>query len=396
MQTLAFDGRMGASGDMILGALLDIGADPGALDPIQSDVDVTITHEEATSAGIAGTDVTVRLPDSRAEGHGPHRAYSEVVAIIETLAVPESAIERALAAVRLLGEAEAAVHGTDLESVHFHEVGADDAIADIVGAALLLEDLGPDRIVTGPLVTGTGEVETSHGVYPIPPPAVVEIAGRAGIELRPGSVTGELLTPTGAAILGAMAEPLERQPGMTPDAVGYGLGDRSYENRPNVLRAIRGRTSEGLEREPIAVLETHLDDATPEVLGHLQERLPEAGAHDVAITPLTMKKSRPGHRVTVITDPANEASVARILAEETGTLGVRATLATHRWIAARRFETATIEIDGSSYELPVKVATDTAGTVVDISPEFDDAAAIAAQTDHPVRTILERARRALE
>ncbi|SEM99043.1 hypothetical protein SAMN05216388_100195 [Halorientalis persicus] len=405
MRTLAFDGRMGASGDMLLGALLAAGADRDALAPVEdaTALDVTYAVRTVEKTGISATAVDVLMADdetddhdhshdhTHAEGHGPHRTYADVVEIVDGMDLPARVAADALAIFEILGEAEAAVHGTDIEDTHFHEVGADDAIADVVGACLLLDDLGVDRIVTTPLSTGGGEVSMSHGTYPVPTPAVVEIAERADWALRGGPVDAELLTPTGAAILAHVADGVERLPSLRVDTSGYGAGGYDFDDYPNVLRAVLGDGTGGLQRDEITVLETNLDDAPPEVLGGLQERLADAGARDVSIVPLTMKKSRPGHLVKVIAKPEDADRVARRLAEETGTLGVREHGAGHRWVASREVETATLTVDGSEYDVDVKRASDTDGAVYDLSAEYDDALAVARATGLPVREVMQRA-----
>jgi len=325
------------------------------------------------------------------------------VALVESMDLSGSVESTALDAFERLGRAEASVHGTDLHETHFHEVGADDAIADIVGAALLLDDLDPHRVVTTPVAAGRGEVAMTHGVYPVPTPATAEIAAQADYAVRGGPVDAELLTPTGAAILGAVAEGVDSVPDLALDGVGYGAGDATFPEHPNVLRVLvgdgrgraagdeRDRDAGGLVRDDVAVLETNLDDATPEVLGGLQETLSRAGARDVTVVPTTMKKSRPGHLVKVICRPADAEAVAEALARETGTLGVRQSGASHRWIADREFETATISLDGADHEVSVKVASTADGEVYDVSAEYDDAAAVAAETGLAVREVLRRA-----
>ncbi|QLC32942.1 nickel pincer cofactor biosynthesis protein LarC [Halarchaeum sp. CBA1220] len=452
MTTLAFDGRTGASGDMLLGALVAVGADPAVLAPVEDALDVTYDVREVTRRGVSATKVTVRhgeaSEDGRprdhddgghdhahgdgeghhhshdgddhshdeeghdhggAEGHGPSRSYAEVVEVVEAMELPDPVEADALATFELLGRAEAAVHGTDLEATHFHEVGADDAIADVVGVCLLLADLDPERVVTTPVFAGGGEVEMSHGVYPVPAPAVVELAERAGWRLVGGPVDTELLTPTGAALLAHLAEGVDETPALRVDASGYGAGTKDLPERPNVLRAALGAEradadaragdatraghadESGLVRDDVVVLETNLDDATPEVLGGLQETLADAGARDVSVLPVTMKKSRPGHLVKVVAKPADASRVARRLAEETGTLGIRESSARHRWIAERTFETADLDIDGETYAVSVKVASDADGEVYDYSAEYDDAHAVARETGLPVREVLRRA-----
>jgi len=412
MRTLALDGRMGASGDMLLGALLAAGADRAALEPVEKALDVRYLVDRAVENGIEATAADVVLADESdgehshdhhsggdhshdhghtpAEGHGPQRSYEEVVGIVESMDLPSGVASDATATFALLGEAEAAVHGTAMEEVHFHEVGADDAIADVVGACLLLADLGVERVVTTPLAAGGGEVEMSHGTYPVPTPAVVELAERADWSLRGGPVEAELLTPTGAAILAQFAEGVESLPPLRVDGSGYGAGGWNFEDRPNVLRAIVGDAPGGLDREPITVLETNLDDASPELLGGLQETLAAAGALDVSVVPLTMKKSRPGHLVKVVCNPEDAERVARRLAEETGTLGVREGSAGHRWVADRERRTVTVSVGGDDYEVSVKVAS-AGGEVYDVSAEYDDALAVAGETDLPVREVMRRA-----
>ncbi|WP_336358270.1 nickel pincer cofactor biosynthesis protein LarC [Haloarcula sp. CGMCC 1.6347] len=441
MRTLAFDGRMGAAGDMLLGALLAAGADREALSPVEDALAIEYAVSEVDRCGIAATRVEVLLTDAEtdsdgdgshdnsggdaghsheythgdghdhphshshehthddghdhtpAEGHGPSRTYAEVVELVEEMDLPKAVRTDALAIFEILGEAEASVHGTDLDDTHFHEVGADDAIADIVGACLLLDDLDAERVVTTPLATGGGSVEMSHGTYPVPTPAVVEIAERADWSLQGGPIDRELLTPTGAAILAHVADGTESLPSLDIDASGYGAGGWDLDDRPNVLRAMVGDGAGRLRRDEITVLETNVDDVPPEVLGDLQRSLSEVGARDVSIVPTTMKKSRPGHIVKVICRPEDAERVARRLAEATGTLGVRESGAGHRWVADREYETVVLSVDGEEFEVTVKIASDTDGTVFDVSTEYDDAAAVADATGLPVREVMQRAER---
>lgn len=442
MRTLAFDGRLGASGDMILGALLAAGADRSALAPVEATLPVEYVVGERIKNGIAAATVDVVVTDDggengetdeatvdhdhshehghthdhehshshdhehghthdheqshQAEGHGPNRSYESVVDIVESMGLPDDIETTALGAFRRLGEAEAAVHGASLDEIHFHEVGADDAIADIVGAALLVADLDVDRIVTTPVSVGGGQQAMGHGTYPIPAPAVVEIAENANWAIRGGPVESELLTPTGAAILAELADGVDTLPSLSVETSGYGAGDRSFETHPNVLRSTIGDDGRRLDRESITVLETNLDDASPELLGGLQETLADAGARDVSILPVTMKKSRPGHLVKVICRPADAERVAHRLALETGTLGVREHGAGHRWTADRRIESVDLSIDGDSYAVDVKIASTTDGEVYDVSAEYDDAAAVASETGRPIGEIMRRAEATLE
>lgn len=402
MKTLAFDGRMGASGDMLLGALIAIGGDPSVLEAVETELDVEYEIDRTVQCGIEAVDVSVVRSKATAtadtehdhehlEGAGPHRSYPEVVEIVESMALPEPVEADALAIFELLGKAEASVHGTTLEDTHFHEVGADDAIADVVGVALLIADLDVEQVLTTPVATGGGEIEMSHGVYPVPTPAVLELTEIASWSLRGGPVETELLTPTGAAILTHLADGVETLPTLHVTESGYGAGDKSFEHHPNVLRALLGESTGALRRERITVLETNLDDATPEVLGGLHEQLLAAGARDVSILPATMKKSRPGHLVKVIVSPEDAQQVARTLAAETGTLGIREHGTGHRFVADREQIPVSLDIDGEDVTVGVKIARFADGEVFDVSAEYDDAQAIANETGKSVREVLRRA-----
>jgi uncharacterized protein (TIGR00299 family) protein len=391
MDTIAFDGRSGAAGDMLLGALLAVGADRRALTPVEEALGVEYRVSDVDRAGVTATRVAVVRDGEPVEGSDDGRHYGEVVDLVEELRLPDPVERDALATFGLLGEAEAAVHGTTLAETHFHEVGADDAIADVVGAALLFDDLDPDRVVTTPLAPGGGEVEMIHGSYPVPAPAVVELAARADWSLAASTGDHELLTPTGAAVLAHHATGVPGLPALRVSRQGFGAGAADRPDRPNALRAVTGEGDRSLDREPITVLETNVDDASPEVLGSLHERLREAGARDVSVLPATMKKSRPGHLVKVVVRPAEADRVARALAAETGTLGVREHGAGHRWVAERRVEEVAVEVAGESYGVRVKVATDADGDLLDASAEHDDALAVARATDLSVREAARRA-----
>jgi uncharacterized protein (TIGR00299 family) protein len=462
MRTLAFDGRMGASGDMLLGALLAAGCTPATLAPVRQALPVELSVDAVTKNGIEATTVAVLLSDSAspadegggsgneqthdgdaghshddsedhahshahshasdsatakagpdstpAEAHGPTRTYEEVIERVEAMALPATVEADAKAVFERLGEAEASIHGTDLSETHFHEVGADDAIADVVGVCLLLDELAPDRVVTTPLSVGGGDLRMGHGRYPVPAPAVVEIAQGADWSIRGGPVEAELLTPTGAALLAHFAEGVESLPELSITASGYGAGDAEFREHPNVLRALvgertvavgslepdresRSASASALGDGAVTVLETNVDDVTPEVLGSLQRSLAEAGALDVTVLPATMKKARPGNLVIVVTKPDDITAVRRRLAAETGTLGVRERGSGRRWEADRTFVTATLLEAGSRYPVAVKLGFDD-GAVFDVSAEFDDASSIAAEIDEPVRAVRRRAERA--
>ncbi len=392
---LVFDGRVGAAGDMLVGALLDAGADRTALRPIETSLAVSYGQEQVDKHGLAATNVTVQFDEQTpAEGHGHHRHYQEVLAIIDEIDVPPTVRESATAIVTRLARAEATVHGTTHEEVAFHEVGADDAIADIVGTAALIEDLDPDRILTTPLAVGGGEIDMHHGTYPAPGPAVTALLEDTGLELRGGPVDQELLTPTGAAILAEYATSTTQLPAMTVDTTGYGAGSMSLSNRPNVLRAVLGTPRGRLQRADIRILETNVDDISPEVIGDLQASLRDVGAKDITVVPATMKKARPGHVLKVVVPPERAEQVARRLIEETGTLGVRDSGVTHRFVADRAYDTVSIEVNGTEHMITVKYGLDTDGTILDVSAEYDDAAAVARETGQPLRDVLRWAEQA--
>lgn len=385
MHTLTLDPWMGASGDMLLGVLLDLGADVSAIEPIEAALDVEYEVSQTSRQGISAIDVSIVTAGSSAD-----RTPPEVIDEIEAIALDATVIEDAIAVVERLGEAEAEVHGESVETVHFHEVGAADAIADICGVAALLDDLEVDSVLTTPVTTGSGTVETAHGTYPIPPPAVTAIAETAGWSIRSGPIEGELLTPTGAALLAEFADGRARIPPVHLEVTGYGAGDRRYPERPNVLRGLLGDVSGELEREDVVLLETIVDDVTGETIGALHESLSEVGALDVAALPATMKHSRPGELIQVVVNEADADAVARALAVETGTLGVREIPVTHRFVAHRTIESVEIEVDGRQFELEVKVATDDEGTLLDVSTEDADARRIARETGMSVREVRRR------
>lgn len=385
METLALQAPMGASGDMLLGMLIDLGADRNTLEPIEDGLGVRYRTGQTDRAGVTAVNVTVEGAEAT------HRTPGEIREIIRDLDLGEAITARSLAIIDRLAAAEARVHGVEQEEVHFHEVGADDAIADICGVVALLDDLSSPSLLVTTVRTGKGTVQTSHGSYPIPPPAVTELAVGASWQLQEGPVDGELLTPTGAAILAELATGVDSLPPMHLGDVGYGAGDRTYPDRPNILRGLLGETRGRFSTDEVVLLETVIDDTTPEVIGSLQSTLLAEGARDVTVIPTTMKKSRPGHLVQVIVATGSAEAVARRLADETGTLGVREIPIRHRWAASRHIETVKLDIGGQLHKIDVKVATDDEGALVDVSAEYDDAIEIAELVDLPLREVCRRA-----
>jgi uncharacterized protein (TIGR00299 family) protein len=319
--TIAYlDCFSGISGDMLLGALIDAGLPVEVLNeqlrllPLSG---YAIAVEERKSGAIRAKRVTVAVEQKQ-----PHRTWPQIRAIIEESTLAAGVKEKALAIFGALAEAEATVHGVPPEEVHFHEVGAADSIVDIVGAAIGLEYLGITRLVGSPLPMGRGWVECAHGKLPLPGPAVVELLKGVpsyGVELQQ-----ELVTPTGAAIAKALCRKFGPLPPMTISAVGYGSGTQQLVNgQPNLLRLILGQGLDVQEAQTIEVIETHLDDWSPEGFPYLCERLFGLHALDVAMAPIQMKKGRPGFLLTVLSDPAHALSIKQCILSETTAIGLR-------------------------------------------------------------------------
>jgi uncharacterized protein (TIGR00299 family) protein len=293
-----------------------------------------------------------------------------------------------------MAEAEASVHGqSDLEKLHFHEVGQSDALADVIGSSAAIHSLGCDSIYCTPISVGSGTIECAHGTLPVPAPATLEILRKGKLYFRGGGANKELLTPTGAAILSHFAKPVETFPQGKAIAIGYGAGDADLQG-PNVLQGVLIEPDSYLIPDIIEVLETNADDVSGEVLGNLFEELLSMGARDVAIIPATMKKGRPAHIIKVIAKPEDSAKLARKIIVETGSLGVRVMPARHRLMAARNIERIRIELEGQEFETAVKVARDSEGVLLNISAEFEDCKKIAKISGIPVKEVMRRAEEA--
>ena len=367
----------GIAGDMFLAAAIDLGVSPEELQRALSSLPLPpwrlLVRREARHE-ISGTHVDVAV-DAPAAAH-EHRALSEIRRMIQSAgSMPERARGRALAMFELIGEAEAKVHAVPVEEIHFHEVGAVDSIVDICGAAVALELLGDPELRSAPPPLGSGLAKMAHGTMPIPAPATLELL--RGVPVRFEGV-GELTTPTGAAILRALAK-VEPPSVMTVERVGYGVGTRDFEDRPNVLRAALGLA--GAEIAAAVVVEANLDDCSPQLLGGLLERVLELGAIDAFVAPVTMKKSRPGHLFSVLApEERREAVVAALLSEST-TLGVRYHRV-ERLALERRFE----EVDTPYGRVRVKLGL-RAGEVVNAAPEYEDCLRLARERNAPVKQI---------
>jgi pyridinium-3,5-bisthiocarboxylic acid mononucleotide nickel chelatase len=373
----------GVAGDMLLGALIDAGAAPtavtAALDALGLD-GYTLSFERTQRGGIAATRAVVSDSGDR-HAHRPVGAIRQLLAVA---ALPDPVRNRANRVFTELAEAEGAVHGVPPDDVELHEVGAVDAIVDVVGVCAALDSLGIDRIVASALAMGHGSVQTAHGRLPNPPPAVARMLARSRVPVVGVDTSMELSTPTGVAILTALAESYGAVPAMTADAAGYGAGLADPPGRPNVVQVLVGTPAAASATprpgRPAVVLEVNVDDVTGEVLAHTIAALLAAGAHDAWATSIVMKKGRPAHTVAALADPADAERLAALMLAETGSLGLRATTV-ERW-PQRRADT-TIELDGQL--IRVKVADGRA------KPEHDDAVAAARALGRPLREVLREA-----
>jgi len=388
MTLIYVDAFAGASGDMLLGALLDAGADEQALRRRLGTLDVTgyeIDVRQEVRHGLRATRAEVRLVH---EGHHAHRGLADLVKIIDGSDLPGQAAVHAKAVFRRLAEAEAVVHGTTPEEIHFHEVGALDAIVDIAGVTTALALLEIDRLVCSPLPMGSGYVEAAHGRLPVPAPAVVELV--RGCPTADCGEPGERTTPTGAAILVTLAERFGPMPAMHIEGVGYGAGARQGEHMANCLRVIVGRDSATCVDKggTIWLVETNLDDATGETVAAAAEAIMDAGARDVWTTPVTMKMGRPGIVLACLADEAALSAVEEAIFVHTPTFGLRRQRV-ERSVLAREH----VEVQTPFGRVRVKVGR-RARRVVTASPEFADCQRRAEERGVAVRAVMEAARAA--
>ena len=376
MKICYFDAFSGISGDMTVGALIDAGADAEALthalDTLNTGAQFRV--EKTKRLGIAASKFHVDAGEAKA-----HRHLSHIVKLIDAGDLTARARENAKAVFEKLGAAEARVHGTSIEKVHFHEVGAVDSICDIVGACVALDLLGVDEIHASAINVGSGTVNTEHGVMPVPAPATADLLAGKPVYARGPAM--ELTTPTGAALVATLAASVGAMPPMTIAACGYGAGDRDFPEHANVLRAILGEKTRASESTTVSVLEANIDDASPQVLGYAMERLLEAGALDVTLEAVLMKKSRPGHLLRVIAAPPDQESLAQLIFAETPTLGLRLYTAERR-VKARGF-TEVRTAHGS-----VRIKTSENGS---FAPEYEDCRKIAREQNLPLRDVIAEA-----
>jgi len=384
MQLAYFDCFSGISGDMTLGALVHAGVPLEHLRGELQGLDVPgweIRAEKVWKNGMAATYVCVRTQETRT-----HRSLSTIEVILQKSKLANPVREHATAIFRKLGEAEAAVHDVPIEKIHFHEVGAVDAIVDIVGACIGFHFLGIARFTCSALNVGGGTAKMAHGVLPVPSPATARLL--LGKPTYSTGVQNELVTPTGAAIVATLCDTFGPQPPMTVSAIGYGAGTADLEGQPNVLRLMVGdaaETREGEYSDEIRVVEANLDDLNPQVYGYFVERALAAGALDVFTTAVQMKKNRPGTLLTVLCKLADEAKFQELLFAETTTLGVRS-YTTQRRVLPREWETV-----ATCYgEVRMKLAR-VNGRVVQISPEYEDCRKLAEEKVVPLQRVMQEA-----
>ena len=378
MNVAYFDCFSGAGGDMIVASLVDAGADADVLRERLSSLNVggySLTIEKISKQGFAATRFHVEL-DQKPQ---PHRRLQDIREIIEGSTLSAGVRERSVRVFERLAEAEAAVHGTPIDQVHFHEVGAVDAIVDVVGAAVALELLGVDRVFCSPIPVGSGTVTCAHGTLPVPAPATAELL--KGVPIAACDEVGELTTPTAAAVLTTLASTFGPVPQLQIQSVGYGAGSREGQTRPNLLRVIVGEAVAEGDVDLITVLETNIDDATPEAIGHCLERLFTEGALDAYTVPIQMKKSRPGVLLTVLCAPEKARAMERIIFAETTTFGVRRH-EVQRTKLPRRRETVVTPFG----EIRMKVGE--RDGVITVSPEYEDCRAAAEKHGVALRQVM--------
>jgi uncharacterized protein (TIGR00299 family) protein len=423
MKTLYLDIFSGISGDMLIGALIDLGVDAVALEREISKLGLDGYHLHAArkqKANIEGVKFDVHLGHhqehthghSHAHGHGHDhdhdhehshgdehehgRNFARIEELIRASKLSDWVKDKAVSVFRRVAEAEGKIHGVPPEKVHFHEVGAVDSIVDIVGACIALEMLGRPRVLSAPAVEGTGWIDCAHGRFPIPAPATLEILGARGIAVTQCEEPHELITPTGAALLAEFAESFGPMQGLVAGKIGFGLGTRENRTRPNVLRAILGEAGGGTaggndwETDTIAVLETNLDDVSAEVLGHFVEQALAAGALDVFHTPIQMKKNRPGVLLTVLCGAAEADRFTEMMLRQTSAFGVRRSFGERR-----KLQREIIKVKTPFGNVAVKLGR-LNGKVIQGAPEYESCREVADSAKVPLKQVYDAALKYLD
>lgn len=381
MKALYLDLIAGASGDMFLGSLIDAGASAHTLSEQLAGLhldEFELKTQKVSKNGFQATKVDVRVGKQPPERHLP-----EIIEIINQSSLPASIQEGAEAIFLRIGKVEAGIHDKNLEQIHLHELGGTDTIVDVTGTLLALDMLEISRVYASPIPVGSGFIEGAHGQIPLPAPATLGLL--QGLPIYGSDIQAELVTPTGAALLAGLVDEFGPPPPMTLDSVGYGAGTRDLPI-PNLLRALIGTSStEDEKSQKVVMLETNLDDLIPEIYSYVMERLFQAGALDVCLVPIQMKKNRPGVQIQVLADPARSGVLKEILFRETTTLGIRERLV-DRYALARETHRVTTPFG----EVSLKI-TQTPGGEVKISPEYEDCRKLALEKDVPLRDIYQAA-----
>ena len=376
----------GIAGNMIIGALVDLGADSNKLKEVmelsaKEFGGVEVTFEKQMKKCINSTFCHVKMLNRESS-----LPFKEFISKIDDLDLDEKVKAKSIKVFERIAEAEAKVHGKTLDEVHFHEVGASDAVADVIGSIYAYYELGLDRekIIGLPIAVGGGSIETSHGTIPVPVPAVLEIL--EGLNFIGGPVEDELATPTGCAIYAEICDEVkEFIPLMSPKKVGYGAGRKDFDH-PNILRIIQ--SCELPESDDIDVIETNIDHLTGEEIGYLFDKIMSCGASDVSITPIIMKKNRQGSLLKVISKKENREKIVETIFKETGSLGIRVSPNIHRGLAKREFVKKEFEIEGKNYEVTFKIGY-VNGEKISERPEYEDLKRIAEDSGLALRTIKE-------
>ena len=381
MKTAYFDCCSGISGDMVIGALIDMGLDIRILRRELSKLHISnysISASKAERHHITGTSFKVKFKESR-----HHRTFTDIKNLINKSKLSAKTKELSVSIFFNLAKAEAKVHGCKVAEVHFHEVGAVDSIVDIVGTAVGIEKLGIEKIYSSALPLGSGWVETAHGRMPVPAPAALELM--KGVPVIQSPVKSELTTPTGAAIIKTIAKGFGNMPQMKIEKIGYGIGTRDFEQIPNILRIVTGEGSSGQEK--LLMIETNIDDMNPQIYDYLMTRLFKKGALDVFLTPIQMKKGRPAVLLNVLCNEDKKAQVMDIIFEETTTIGIR-TCDVNRYCLERD----TSEVVTPYGKVKVKISQKN-GRPINIQPEYEDCRKIAEKKNAPLKKVMDSAKK---
>jgi uncharacterized protein (TIGR00299 family) protein len=384
MSTGYLDAFSGLSGDMMAGALLDCGADFGELERVAASLGMggyRLGIRRKDVSGIAASKFEVEVFERQ-----PERHFGEIRRMIAGAGLTPRVSATAIAIFEALAIAEAKVHRTTPDEVHFHEVGAVDSIIDVVAAAWGLHHLGIDALLVSPLPMGSGFARSQHGIIPVPPPATAELL--AGFPVKLGDGPSEMVTPTGAAIVKALARPAPLPLTFEIERIGYGAGTKHFDDRPNVLRLLVGNTASGFATDELIEITANIDDLNPQIYDHLSGRLFAAGARDVTFTPIVMKKGRPGIMLTVLAEAASRERVADTIFRETTTIGLR-------FHTVGRLKLTRKVIDVATRFGPIRVkVSGMEGEALTLSPEYDDCHKAALAADAPLKLVMEEAQQA--